>query len=344
MAQGGPRALPSQQEAPFAEVPIAAKAGLSACCADVMTFSAVPLRTNKRPLRAEQRATQANLAPIRADAEPIRTGVAPLGADIAPHSAGLKPLGAAGSGGPLAWERVGDSHCHLLATSEAELKAGLRSYVHSPVPHFCLYSITLENAKRLAAALSALSFEEQARFSLGLGLHPWYLKPASFERELVGLLALYDELACSLPQILSPCWGEVGLDSKRADGVPLGVQQALLSEFIAVTKERCGAYSLHCVGAQSELLSVLKVHQVTGIVHGFSGKLGAAVQLVQRGLKLGLGPSVLRPEQEAKWRALLCDSRLAACWCLESDWDHGPYDSTLLARIAQRVDRLQAAR
>ena len=110
------------------------------------------------------------------------------------------------------------------------------------------------------------------------------------------------------------------------------------------TKERCPCYSFHCVGAQSELLALLKAQQVTGIVHGFSGKVAAALQLVARGLKLGLGPNVLRPEQEHKWRALLSAPELALSWCLESDWDGGPYEGTLLARIAQRVDSLKAAR
>lgn len=241
-------------------------------------------------------------------------------------------------------DRLADSHCHLLASSEGELQACLLSYLKSTVAHFSLYSTTLDNAQRVAAALRALPPEAQARFSLGLGLHPWLLNPATFERELAGLIALYDELKREQPTLLGPCWGEVGLDNKHSDCLPLLEQQALLREFIVATKERCPCYSFHCVGAQSELLALLKAQQVTGIVHGFSGKVAAALQLVARGLKLGLGPKVLRPEQEHKWRALLTAPELAGSWCLETDWDRGPYEGTLLARIAQRVDSLKAAR
>ena len=237
-----------------------------------------------------------------------------------------------------------DSHCHVQASSEQELQTCLHSYRASAVAHFNLYSTTLANAQRVAAALRALPPEAQARFSLGLGLHPWFLKSATFERELMGLIALYDELKREQPTLLGPCWGEVGLDNKHSFCLPLLEQQALLREFIVATKERCPCYSFHCVGAQSELLALLKAQQVTGIVHGFSGKVAAALQLVARGLKLGLGPNVLRPEQEHKWRALLSAPELALSWCLESDWDGGPYEGTLLARIAQRVDSLKAAR
>ncbi len=241
-------------------------------------------------------------------------------------------------------DRLTDSHCHLLASSEGEFQACLLSYLKSPVAHFSLYSTTLDNAQRVAAALRALPPEAQARFSLGLGLHPWFLNSATFERELAGLIALYDELKREQPQLLGPCWGEVGLDQKHPGCLPLNEQQALLNEFIAATQDRCGAYSLHCVGAQSALLAVLRSKQITGIVHGFSGKVAAALQLVARGLKLGLGPMVLWPKQEHKWRALLAAPELAGSWCLETDWDRGPYEGTLLARIAQRVDSLKAAR
>ena len=263
-----------------------------------------------------------------------------------PGAAGAAPSLEQGSAheGSVLSDLLTDSHCHVQASSEQELNECLHSYRASAVAHFNLYSTTLANAQHVAAALRALPHEAQARFSLGLGLHPWFLKSATFERELTGLIALYDELKREQPTLLGPCWGEVGLDNKHCDCLPLLEQQALLREFIVATKERCPCYSFHCVGAQSELLALLKAQQVTGIVHGFSGKVAAALQLVARGLKLGLGPNVLRPEQEHKWRALLSAPELALSWCLESDWDGGPYEGTLLARIAQRVDSLKAAR
>ena len=82
--------------------------------------------------------------------------------------------------------RLADSHCHLLASLEGELQACLLSYLKSPVAHFNLYSTTLANAQRVAAALRAMPPEAQARFSLGLGLHPWFLQPATFEPYAVG--------------------------------------------------------------------------------------------------------------------------------------------------------------
>ena len=128
-------------------------------------------------------------APIRSDtgashADLMAPSFKQAAAAARPGAAGAAPSleqGAAHEGSVLS-DLLTDSHCHVQASSEQELNECLHSYRASAVAHFNLYSTTLANAQRVAAALRALPPEAQARFSLGLGLHPWFLSLRCWDR------------------------------------------------------------------------------------------------------------------------------------------------------------------
>lgn len=214
-----------------------------------------------------------------------------------------------------------------------EVTACIKSFEASKVQHFNLYTTSLLDA-RLTLTVLLTRCTNPTRFSLGLGFHPWYLYPDILEQELPELIALYDLLQQNAPKLLAPCWGEVGVEGKRVGVLPLSSQKDILFDFIAATKKRCPNYSFHCVGALSELIFVVNAHRVKGVVHGFSGKVGTAELFKFYGLSLGLGPSILRPEQERKWRSLLSKQ---LNWQLETDCDDASYPSDLLQKIAEKV-------
>ncbi len=223
------------------------------------------------------------------------------------------------------------------------LRACLTSFLSSPVTHWELYTTSLLDAQLTALVLlTQLTPVARARFSLGLGLHPWYLYPNVLRDELAGLLELAAWLKGAAPELLSLSWGEVGLDRRRA-ALALPEQQALLRDFIAATRGR--HYSWHCVGAYSELQALFKRQpELKGTVHGFAGKIELARALGARGLKLGVGPKLLCPQQEAKWRELLAQPQLCLAWCLESDSEGAVYDGALVPMLKARFDMLRVGR
>ena len=102
-------------------------------------------------------------APIRSDtgashADLMAPSFKQAAAAARPGAAGAAPSleqGAAHEGSVLS-DLLTDSHCHVQASSEQELNECLHSYRASAVAHFNLYSTTLANAQRVAAALRAL--------------------------------------------------------------------------------------------------------------------------------------------------------------------------------------------
>lgn len=234
--------------------------------------------------------------------------------------------------------------------SIGDWKFVMERYAQSPVAFFNGYTSCRFDAQVTALLLLCYRELSAGRMTLGLGLHPWYCYRGILDKELPELIALYDRLKLRAPHLLGPCWGEIGLDRKRKGLLPLAEQQAIMRDFIAATKSRCPNYSWHCVKAHSDLLATLKTFDsdpgpsIGGVVHGFHGSVVAARQLAERGLKLGIGPAVLRPEQEENWRRLLRDPALADSWLLETDHDQQRYDDALLSKIAVRVDSLRGAR
>lgn len=90
--------------------------------------------------------------------------------------------------------------------------------------------------------------------------------------------------------------GEIGLDG--AAGPPLGQQETVLRGQLQIALDANLPVLLHGRQATGKLLTILREsavgRKVGGIWHGFSGSLPVAEDLVQLGLKIGVGPILLR--------------------------------------------------
>ena len=89
--------------------------------------------------------------------------------------------------------------------------------------------------------------------------------------------------------------GEVGLDRRFEDRVPLEKQLQILKRemFFAIENDR--SITLHCVratGPMTELLSQLKFRPFSVLWHGFTGSAETAKQLYQLGVIVSLGPRI----------------------------------------------------
>ena len=126
-----------------------------------------------------------------------------------------------------------------------------------------------------------------------VGIHPWHLSESDAQSQLAALkkLATHENVVAM---------GEVGLD-KLADA-PLGLQEGVFREEIALAERRCLPLVIHCVRAFNELLRLKKeMHPwQPWVIHGFRGKAGLAEMCIHQGCYLSFGAKF----QEAALRAV----------------------------------------
>ena len=89
--------------------------------------------------------------------------------------------------------------------------------------------------------------------------------------------------------------GEVGLDKRFEDRVPMEKQLQILKREMLFATENNRSITLHCVratGPMTELLSQLKFRPFSVLWHGFTGSAETAKQLCQLGVIVSLGPRI----------------------------------------------------
>lgn len=89
--------------------------------------------------------------------------------------------------------------------------------------------------------------------------------------------------------------GEVGLDKRFEDRVPMEKQLQILKREMLFAIENDRSITLHCVratGPMTELLSQLKFRPFSVLWHGFTGSAETAKQLYQLGVIVSLGPRI----------------------------------------------------
>ena len=111
-----------------------------------------------------------------------------------------------------------------------------------------------------------------------VGVHPWDHEP-DFG---------WVETMASHPQVVMI--GECGLDRLR--GPALDVQHEMLTRHVALSERLGKPLLLHVVRAYAEILALHKRVRPSQpwIVHGFRGKPALALQLVEAGFYLSVGP------------------------------------------------------
>lgn len=115
-----------------------------------------------------------------------------------------------------------------------------------------------------------------------VGLHPWYLKKETLERQWESLL-----VAIRHPQVVAI--GEAGLD--RLSDTPFDLQLQAFERQIKLCEKEDYPLVIHAVRAVDEMLRLKKEHRprVPWIIHGFRGKKEQALQYLRQGFYLSFG-------------------------------------------------------
>ncbi len=126
----------------------------------------------------------------------------------------------------------------------------------------------------------------------GYGLLPQWLSNHPHDRTAVlDMIAHVEALLRHAPHGYI---GEVGLDERFADMVPLDVQFSIAGQLLDLADRTNRPVVIHHVGSTSLLENLLETADVgiPVIVHGFLGSVETARQLSKRGCTVSIGPNV----------------------------------------------------
>lgn len=154
-----------------------------------------------------------------------------------------------------------------------------------------------------------------------VGIHPWYLKDHSFNKELIERLLAFDNVFGL---------GECGLDSRIE--TPIGYQIEVLEQHLYTAKQHSLPVNLHIRGCHGDLIRVLKKYQgsIRGFVHNFTFSYDLARQYLDLGMMLSVGHHITFNQK--KLNSVLEKIGIDK-FVLETDADFlhtGPYDPNLI--------------
>ncbi|MGE5364316.1 MAG: TatD family hydrolase [Bacteroidota bacterium] len=126
------------------------------------------------------------------------------------------------------------------------------------------------------------------------GLHPWHIPEGDFDESLIAIAAS----AAQDERILAI--GECGLD--RAVSTPLTLQMQYLLPQLSIAEESSKPVILHCVRTVPEIISIRKKNRFSMpyILHGFTGNIQTAEQLIKHGIYLSFGKFLFRDESPVR--------------------------------------------
>ena len=119
-----------------------------------------------------------------------------------------------------------------------------------------------------------------------VGIHPWYIDEATWERELA-------VVAQEIQQVNCLALGECGLDKKIA--IALALQIKVFSAQLLLAEKHKKAVILHAVSAYQEIIALKKALHISVplIVHGFNKNKQVADSLIKNGFYLSFGKALL---------------------------------------------------
>jgi TatD DNase family protein len=153
----------------------------------------------------------------------------------------------------------------------------------------------------LGQGLSIRSFHQGEREEFGrwegpcsVGLHPWLVGNHDFERD-----QQWDWLNAAARQENVLMLGECGLDRLR--GPELIYQEAVFETCLMLAERLKKPLVIHCVKAFSELLALVKRHQVQVplVLHGFNRKPDLMHTFLDAGFYFSFGAAILHPASAA---------------------------------------------
>lgn len=147
----------------------------------------------------------------------------------------------------------------------------------------------------LAGEISLKAFKDNQPVSLGY--HPWEIKEGQSAQEMFE--AVKNFLSATGVALI----GETGLD--KAIQVPFDVQQELFELHIEASEQLKKPLIIHCVRAFSDLIAIKKAlrPKMPWIIHGYQSNSQVLEQLLNKGIYISFGESLLHDEE--KFRKLL---------------------------------------
>ncbi|MBS1550092.1 MAG: TatD family hydrolase [Bacteroidetes bacterium] len=174
-----------------------------------------------------------------------------------------------------------DTHTHLYAEEfDTDRTEVIQRAIDKGVTHFFLPAIDSGSH----ASMLALEREYPDKVFAMMGLHPCYVQPETWEKELEIVQKYLDERAfCAI--------GEIGIDLYW-DKSTLEIQTKAFEWQIDQAITRDLPIVIHSRDSFDEIFEVLerKKHpKLRGIFHCFSGNLAQAKQAINLGFSLGIG-------------------------------------------------------
>lgn len=174
-----------------------------------------------------------------------------------------------------------DTHTHLYVEEfDADRDEMIRRAIKKGITKFYLPAIDSESHEKMLA----LEAEYPENIFSMIGLHPCYVKPKSWEKEL----AIVENY---LNERTFPAIGEIGIDLYW-DKTTLDIQIKAFEKQIDWAIERDLPIVIHTRESFEEVFEVLerKKHpKLRGIFHCFSGDLDQAKHAIELGFLLGIG-------------------------------------------------------
>lgn len=174
-----------------------------------------------------------------------------------------------------------DTHAHIYSEEfEHDRDAMMQRAMQAGVTRFFVPSIDSGCTQKM--------YEVEAQYPqnvfLMMGLHPVYVKPGTWEKEL-------DFVESELERRQFCAVGEIGIDLYW-DKSTLGIQQQAFRRQIGLAKKHKLPINIHCRDAFDEIFDVLESErspELFGIFHCFTGTRKQAQQAISLNMKLGIG-------------------------------------------------------
>jgi len=174
-----------------------------------------------------------------------------------------------------------DTHSHIYSEEFAEDREQMmQRAINAGVSRIFVPAINSSYTQKMFA----IETQFPDNVFLMMGLHPCYVKPETFEKEL-------DFVTQELNRRKYYAVGEIGIDMYW-DKSTLEIQKQAFKQQIQLAKQHQLPINIHCRDAFDEVFDVLESEKATdlfGIFHCFSGNVAQAQQAISLGMKLGIG-------------------------------------------------------
>jgi len=174
-----------------------------------------------------------------------------------------------------------DTHTHLYSSQfQDDRNEIIQRAIDAGVSRFFIPAIDSTYTQKMYD----LESQYPENVYLMIGLHPCYVKPDTFEKELQ---LVENELSKRKFYAV----GEIGIDLYW-DKTTLDIQKIAFKHQIQLAKKYQMAINLHCRDAFNEIFEVLeseKSDDLFGIFHCFTGDFDQARRAIDLNMKLGIG-------------------------------------------------------